>query len=227
MRVLVTRPAEDSARTAAALEAAGHEALVVPLFAIRPREHAMPGQADGFIATSANALRHARLTQDHFAIPIFVVGDATADEASRCGFRTIHSARGNGHDLAMLLTQARPEGGHFIYLAGVTRRDDALRTLDERFMLQIVETYDSVAVDAMPGETVLALKTGQIDAILHFSTQSAAVFATLAQKAGLAAEADEVGHVFISAAAETPGYAISIVAERPDLAAMIDALARV
>jgi uroporphyrinogen-III synthase len=227
MRVLVTRPAEDSVRTAAALEAAGHEALVVPLFVIRPLGHAIPGQADAFIATSANALRHAKLSQDHFTIPIFVVGDATADEARQRGFQTVHSAAGDSHNLAAMLARAMPRGGRFTYLAGVERRDAALRSLDKTFVLQTIETYENAAVAAMPDEIVAALNSDGLDAVLHFSPRSGAVFSALAQQAGLQEKADRLANIFISEASVTPGCSISIVAERPDLASMIDALARV
>jgi uroporphyrinogen-III synthase len=227
MRVLVTRPAEDSARTAAALEAAGHEALIAPLFVIRPLDHAIPEQADAFIATSANALRHARLGQHHAAIPIFVVGDATAEEARRRGFASVHSARGDSHDLAAMLACSMPQGGLCLYLAGADRRDAALRSMDQVFRLQTIETYRSAAVEVMPAGIAAALKNGTLDAILHFSARSGAVFAALARQAGLQDAADGVANVFISESAVNPDLANSIVASRPDLTAMIDALERV
>ncbi len=62
MRVLVTRPIEDADRTSEALAAAGHEALIAPLFAVAPLPHAMPADADALVATSANAIRQADLT---------------------------------------------------------------------------------------------------------------------------------------------------------------------
>ncbi len=227
MRVLVTRPIEDSQRTAEALRAAGHQPLVAPLFEIRPLPHRVPGSVDAFIVTSANALRHARLVAGHYSIPVFTVGDATAEEAARLGFRTIHSARGDSHDLAMVISRANPGGGRFAYLAGVERRDAALRNLGAAFVVLPVETYESAAQKTLPEQAANGLRAADIDAVLHFSPRSATVFAGLAEKAGLAKEADRPAHLFISVAAAVPGYTRCIVAARPDLASMIDALQQV
>ncbi len=224
MRVLVTRPVEDSQRTADALRAAGHEPLMAPLFEIRPLAHLVPHPVDAFIVTSANALRHAGVVAEHLAVPVFAVGDATAEEAARKGFRTIHSARSDSHGLAALIRDSMPGGGRFAYLVGVERRDAALRGLGPAFQVSPVETYESAALDHLPETAAKALKAAGIDAVLHFSPRSASVFAGLAEQQGLAEEAAALAHIVISASAVLPGYRRSLVAARPDLAAMIDAL---
>ena len=69
MRVVVTRPQADSERTAAALEALGHEVLVAPLMRIEPVAVDLAGTWSAIVITSANALQ---------AVP------ATADGENRC-----------------------------------------------------------------------------------------------------------------------------------------------
>ena len=69
MRVVVTRPQADSERTAAALEALGHEVLVAPLMRIEPVAVDLAGTWSAIVITSANALQ---------AVP------ATADGVKRC-----------------------------------------------------------------------------------------------------------------------------------------------
>jgi uroporphyrinogen-III synthase len=224
MRILITRPVEDSERTAEALWAAGHEAVVVPLFEIQPLTHVMPVHFDAFIATSANALRHARLTPEHSVAPIFTVGDATATAAKQAGFGAIHSARGDSADLAILLKATLQPGARIGYLAGTPRQDDALQALSGLFTLHMLETYQTVAAETMPDRICSGLISSQIDAVLHFSPRSAQVFADLIDKAQLFAETDRAIHVFISPAAEISRFTHRKIAARPNLAAMIAAL---
>jgi uroporphyrinogen-III synthase len=224
MRVLVTRPAEDSARTAEALRDAGHEPLIVPLFEIQPLAHDVPQSVDAFIATSANALRQARLTPEHYTVPVYTVGDATAAAAKGAGFGAIHTARGDSADLAVLLKGEMKPGARIGYLAGIPRQDDALQALSGQFTLFTLETYRTVAVETVPEGISAGLASGRIDAVLHFSPRSAQVFADLIDTAGLFAQADRVLHVFISQAAEVPRFARRKIAARPNLAAMIAAL---
>jgi uroporphyrinogen-III synthase len=224
MRVLVTRPAEDSERTADALRETGHEAVVVPLFEIQPLASMVPDHVDAFIATSANALRHARLSPEHYAVPVFTVGDATAAAAKQAGFGAIHSARGDVADLAILLKDMLKPGARIGYLAGIPRHDDALQALSGQFTLLTLETYQTVAAETLPDGIHSGLSKGQIDAVLHFSPRSAQIFADLIDKAQLFAATDRALHVFISRAAEIPRFTRRKIAVRPNLAAMIAAL---
>jgi uroporphyrinogen-III synthase len=224
MRVLVTRPMEDSERTAEALRAAGHEPLVVPLFEIQPLAHDIPDHVDAFIVTSANALRHARLSPEHCNLPIYTVGDATAAAAKQAGFGAIHSARGDSTDLAALLTGKLKPGTRIGYLAGIPRQDDAIQALSAQFTLLTLETYQTLATEILPEEISAGLASAQIDAVLHFSPRSAQIFADLIDKAQLFAAMDRALHVFISPAAEISRFTYRKIAVRPNLAAMIAAL---
>jgi uroporphyrinogen-III synthase len=223
MRVLVTRPMEDAERTAEALRAAGHEPLVAPIFTITQLPHRIPAGVEAFVATSANALRQALFEAGHLAIPVFAVGDATAEAARRLGFTNVRSADGDAGDLARLLLGALPAGTKVGYLAGKQRRDEALRRL-ERVTIVTVETYENAALEALPELIRGALEARRIDAVLHFSARSAEVFANLVVAAGLTAQAGRLRHIFISEAALWPGFARGAVAVRPTLAAMIAAL---
>ncbi len=224
MLVLVTRPTEDSARTAEALRTAGHEPIIAPLSRIMPMAHDVAASVDVFIATSANALRHAKLNPEHYAVPVFTVGDATAVAAKQAGFGVIHSARGDSADLAALLKDTLHAGARIGYLAGVPRQDEALQALSGQFTLQMLETYQTVTAEMLPEGISARLTSGQIDAVLHFSPRSAQIFADLIDKAQLFAATDRALHVFISRAAEIPRFTRRKIAVRPNLAAMIAAL---
>ena len=224
MRILITRPVEDAERTAAALTAAGYKPLIAPIMVVRGLPHQLPRPVDAVIATSANAIRHAGLTAAHCALPVFTVGDTTAAAAKEAGFTEVRSAQGDSRDLALILEEALPPGIAIAYLAGVPRQDTALRELDGLFRLQTVETYRTVAVEHLPAAIREGLEAGRIDAVLHFSARSAEVFAALAESA-LASSKKRPLHVFIAKAACHPDLQPHTVALRPNLAAMIAALA--
>ncbi len=222
MRVLVTRPIEDADRTSEALAAAGHEALIAPLFRVAPLPHVMPVVADAIVATSANAIRQADLTNVPRDRPVYAVGRATAGEARRAGFHDVRSAEGDAADLATLLA-ASPHR-RLAYLAGRPRRDAALHALGEQFSITVVETYETQAVETLPPAAAEALRQGTVAAALHFSPRAAEIFAMLASRAGLAAETARLLHVFISKAAVIDAFPHCRIANRPNLAAMIAAL---
>ena len=222
MRVLVTRPAEDAGRTGEALAAAGHVAVVAPLFAVEPREHAMPVDCDALVATSANALRHAKPSDVLRDRPLFAVGGATAVEARRAGFRDVRSADGDSRDLASLLSAGAFR--RLVYLAGRPRRDAALLALGDGFEITIVETYETRPAEILPHAAAEGLRNGGIDAVLHFSPRAAVVFRDRVDEAGLLAEAGKALHIYISPAAALDAFPRCKTADRPNLAAMIAAL---
>ena len=69
-------------RTAAALEALGHEVLVAPLMRIEPVAADLAGTWSAIVITSANALQAVPATADGVKpLPVFAVGDRSAEAA--------------------------------------------------------------------------------------------------------------------------------------------------
>jgi len=102
MRVVVTRPQADSERTAAALEALGHEVLVTPLMRIEPVAADLAGTWSAIVITSANALQAVPVTAAK-TLPVFAVGDRSAEAARQAGFAEVSSANGDIKDLVRLV----------------------------------------------------------------------------------------------------------------------------
>lgn len=226
MRVLVTRPVEDCARTAEALAAAGHAAVIAPLFELRKLDSPLPGDVDAVLAASANAVRMARTDDLHMLrdAPFFAVGEQTASAARDAGFRQVRSGPGDATGLASLVAKAASPGATLLHLAGKPRRDEAIAALAASFRLVVAETYETVACRIMPEPAQTAIRDGQIDAVLHFSPRSARIFGDLAAKAGLLPEAQELLHVFISLAARDDRFPLFRVAQYPALESVIAAL---
>lgn len=120
--IAVIRPEPGNRVTAAVIEAAGRRVIRLPLFEAKPMAWEVPGPEafDALIVTSANAMRHggaglARLLD----LPVYAVGEATAEAARRLGFRI--AATGNTGS-AELIALAQAKGvAHALHLAGRER----------------------------------------------------------------------------------------------------------
>jgi uroporphyrinogen-III synthase len=226
MRVIVTRARGDAARTAAALRARGHEALLSPVLEIVPTGAAIdPGRAQALIATSAHAF--AFLPQADAArlapLPLFVVGARTAKAATDAGLTPPRVIAASALELAQQMAAALPGPAHLFYLAGHDRKPDLEAALGAQgHVIDVVETYEARAVEALAPEAAQALARGEADAVLHFSRRSAQLFAACAAKAGLATQANGLRHVCISRDAALGAGAV--IAPTPDSAGLFEAL---
>src|SRR5262249_4219774 len=187
VRLLVTRPEPDGARTAAALRARGHKVVLAPLLRIELLDFVLPdGSWSAVVMTSANA---ARAVANHprraalIAAEAFAVGRHTADAARAAGFRTVHSADGDKDDLADLLRARRGEASApLLYLAGEERAGDLAAGAAP---VVTVVTYRAVKVQHFAPEVAAALARREVDGVLHFSTRSAQAYLDCASRAGI------------------------------------------
>lgn len=231
MRLLVTRPEADAARTAAALRARGHDAIVAPLLAIEHfTEAELAGEPwSGILVTSANAapaIATHRGCNALRGIPVFAVGSHSAQAMRDAGFADVTSAEGDVTALAKLVATRTKSGVSLLYLAGAERSGDlagALRSQDRIVHTAVI--YRAVVAENLPSEATAALATG-IDGVLHYSRRSAAAYVNAARRTGLAkaAIADPI-HFCLSAAIAAPLLAAGAtnirVAAQPDEAALL------
>jgi len=171
MRLLVTRPVDEAARTAGRLLALGHEAVVAPVMEVAPTGAALPvGPFDLVIATSARALRDVGRIDG----PLVCVGEKTAAAGREAGFSIAAVAPDAERLVALLLQETGSKSA--LYLAGRERRaelETSLRAAGWR--VELVEVYAARPVRAWPAEVVDALADGKIDGVLHYSPRSAAL----------------------------------------------------
>ncbi len=184
MRVLVTRPSDQAARSAQKLAALGHEAVIAPALEIFPTGAAVPdGPFDLILATSAQAFAGWTAAQTLEGVATACVGEKTAQAARDAGFQVKWVAP-RAEVLAETLI-ARTKPGAALYLAGRERKP----VLEDRlggagWRLEVVETYDARPVAFWPEAVVAALRGGRIDAVLHYSPRSAgAAVALLGERA--------------------------------------------
>jgi uroporphyrinogen-III synthase len=229
MRILITRPEPDAARTAETLRAAGHEVTVDSLLAVEPVAFAAPaGECAALAATSANALRAVAADPGiaKFKLrPLFALGAHTANAAREAGFSNVETAGGDAQALGETLARRLPAGARVLYLAGENRaRDLATWTSPAKIAIETLVVYRAKAADRFRETTATKLGAREIDAVLHFSPRSAATFVTLVRKAGLEAALRSIRHLCLSAAvaaALSEAGARAEIARRPEEAALL------
>ena len=137
------------------------------------------------IVTSANALRAcgdqpaiARLME----LPLFAVGERTAEAARDIGFRNVVSADGDAtalRDLMAASVRAKTlkKTGTLLYLAGADLARDLAGELGERgFNVVTQTTYRMAPILALPRDVCVAFAANRVEAVLHYSRRSARAF---------------------------------------------------
>ena len=229
MRLLITRPEPDGARTAAALKLRGHKTLLAPLLRIENLTADFgAGPWDGVVMTSANAARalseHPR-RDELLALKSFVVGRKTAEVARTYGFRDVLSADGDVTDLQHLLMRLPQRPRRLLYLAGFDRTLNLQAALAQTGTdVETIVIYRAVAETRLPDNVEMALAAQQIDGVLHFSARTAAAFVAAVTVAAPAALA--LPQFCLSAAVAKPLQAAGAgdlrIAERSDEATLLD-----
>ena len=228
MRLLVTRPGSDGARTAALLRARGHEVVIAPLLRIESVDFELPDKAwSAVVMTSANA---ARAVADHprretiTALEVFTVGRHTAEAARAAGFRTVHSADGDKDDLADLLRACLGEhSAPLLYLAGEERDGDLAVG---GAPIATVIAYRAVKAERFAPAVAAALGQGALDGVLHFSARTAQAYLDCAARERMLERALAPMHFCLSQQVAQPlsaaGAGAIRIAPKPDEAAMVE-----
>jgi uroporphyrinogen-III synthase len=226
MKLLVTRPVEDAQPLAEKLEGLGHEAVIVPLLQIKPREGVVlpDGPFQAVCVSSANGLSaKADLTVFHH-IPFFAIGPQSALEARRQGFDHVHDRGGNVEGLVRTICKSlKPENGPVLYLSGSETTGDLKGKLKAQgFSMSRVIVYDAepcVVTD------LNALLEGA-DGVLLYSPRTTKLWVSQVQNAALVEPAKNLLHFCLSAnvAANLPQGWAKRISRTPDENGMLTLL---
>lgn len=174
MRIWVTRTEPDNRSTAARLQALGHDVVSVPVLGVRPFSTEQPDLLpDAIVFTSMNGVRHHAARAQYKALPVFVVGDATAGAARDAGYSDVRSAGGDVRDLQRLILNDLAPPARIVHFGARETAGDLkgfLRRFGYLVERRIVYTAQAVAI-----RWLLQVRTElpSIDGILVHSPRAA------------------------------------------------------
>jgi uroporphyrinogen-III synthase len=241
MAVLVTRPQPDNEATAATLRARGFEVLLAPMlrFEALAFQDDTDARYDAVIVTSANALRGFERHpsgQRLLKLPLFAVGEHTANAGVRAGFGNVIAAHGDVAGLreailASVKAKQLKKAATLLYLAGADLARDLAGDLGERgFTVVTHTTYRMIPVSELPRIACEAFAANQVAAVLHYSRRSARAFLEAARTTGVEISALAIPQCCISDAVASivrdAGATQVVTASRPDENALLEALMR-
>jgi uroporphyrinogen-III synthase len=226
MKLLVTRPLEDAQPLADKLEGLGHEAVVIPLLQIKPRDGVVlaEGPFQATCVSSANGLTaKANLTHLHH-IPFFAIGPQSALEARRQGFDHVHDKGGNVEGLVRTLCKSlKPENGPVLYLSGAETTGD----LEGKLKAHGFTVVRQVVYDAEPSVVSnLAQLLSGAEGVLLYSPRTAKLWVAQVQQAALVEDVKKIQHFCLSAnvAANLPQGWAKRISQTPDENGMLTLL---
>jgi len=234
MRLLLTRGLEDAEPLALALQARGHQTLIDPMMSVEYMSVAGPdiNTVQALLITSANGIR--ALSQQTWItdqwrdeIPVYAVGDASAQAARQSGFRSVTSASGDVDDLAnLVIDNASVNEGRLLHIAGSKVAGDLSGQLTEAgFHCQREVLYKALRCSSLSEQTRAALSRGQIEGVLFYSPRTADIFISLAIAANIVETLQKVTVYCLSSAVAgktgSVGWRKTEVCESPDQDSMI------
>jgi uroporphyrinogen-III synthase len=183
LHVWITRAQPGADETAAHLLDLGHHPLVAPVLELR----ALAGveiDLDGVGAlafTSANAVRAFSGANAERGLPVFAVGDATAQAARAAGFCAVFSASGDVAGLAEHIVKAPDSfAGALLHPGAADLAGDLVGDLTRAGLrARALPLYETLEVVTLPEAVSSALAAGVLDVALLHSPKAARVLARL------------------------------------------------
>jgi uroporphyrinogen-III synthase len=166
---LITRPEPGASETAARVAALGYRPVVAPLLEISTLQATLPPSAhvQAILATSGNAI--PALPVSHRHLPLFAVGEATAERARAAGFVHVSSADGDSSALAALVAQSCDRcAGPLLFACGRDQGQALAGDLRARGFAVVRRV-----VYAAPETARAAFASGSLTAALFFSAETA------------------------------------------------------
>ncbi|MBR7652156.1 uroporphyrinogen-III synthase [Brucella oryzae] len=179
-RVLVTRPQPAGSQTAAKLASRGYEPVLLPLSRTVALSFAVPeGPFAALTVTSANAFHHIDTEQlkPFLDLPLFAVGQGTAQAARKAGFSQVIDGGGDAVRLAAAMRRDLPQQSRVLYLAGRVRQpvfEDEMRAA--KLDMRVVDVYDTETVSYATAALLDVLHGAPFVAVMLYSGVAATSF---------------------------------------------------
>jgi uroporphyrinogen-III synthase len=157
----------------------GFSPISAPLLSFHPlpaRVEPAPGEVLAF--TSLNGVERTAALTARRDLPVFAVGDATADGARAAGFVDVCSAGGDVESLAALILAARPQ--RVLHPAAAETAGDLVGRLQAAGVpARKLAVYETRTAPALPSAVAAALQSGVLAAVLIHSPKAGRAAASL------------------------------------------------
>lgn len=177
-RIWITRAQPGADLTAERVRALGHEAVIVPLLAVRNMEdiHVDLYGVAALAFTSANGVRAFADASGERSLKVFAVGAATAQAARQAGFKSVLSADGDVEALAEGIAVRRGElRGAVLHPGAAEPAGDLAGSLQKLGVeARRLILYETAPVTLADAEAEFAIRC---DAVLLHSPRAAEVMA--------------------------------------------------
>jgi uroporphyrinogen-III synthase len=224
--ILVTRPEGQNDALMTQLAARGYHPVAAPVLQFEPLayDHTLFRDARALIVTSANAVA---ALESHWALrdlPVFAVGETTAETARWAGFRNVRTGMGDGSALAQLIAKTwPPASGALFHASGEDAAVDFSALLPDHAVRRVV-VYRMQVADALPRDVVQLLERDALAAGLFMSARSIRVFAALAPPSAQKTLRAICLSQNIATEAHNLGFVHSFSAHQPSVSALLDCL---
>jgi uroporphyrinogen-III synthase len=206
MSIWITRPIDDAERMAALMLSKGLTPLVSPLLHVDfpcPDLGTVPAKIGGLVATSRNGLRGAAVTSfspTWLDLPLFTVGEASADLARRFGFRNIHVGEGRAASVPKLIEKTGLNPAiPLVHFCGDEQAFDLSAALEPLgFTLVQLQTYKIVEAERLTDKLIIQVRTGEVCGVVLMSPRTARLYIRLLDEAGLGAYLKTLNHFCLS-----------------------------
>lgn len=231
-KILVTRPLQDFARTAEAIEVLGFEAMAAPMMNFETKPFAATDLAEfsGLIFTSANGVRALADFAEFKQLACYAVGDASAKAAQDMGFELFAKGAGDVGSLCDVIAEdylARGLKKPLLHISGVHRAGNLSAKLAElSIAVQRIQAYEMVENRLISEQVMRLILAKEIAGLLFYSTRSAQIFIKNIRKMELLAQIRQIPTFCLSKniadAACRPYLEHIHFVNQPDEAALLD-----
>lgn len=231
--VLVTRPLEQAKDFAEQIKSAGHRPLLCPLLEIEhiPTSLSSLQKPDAVLLSSVQGLHSVSVPLEWLSIPVYCVGQRTAEVARGTGFMNVVAGVGDVHDILPRIQENTPQNGHVLYLRG----EDV--STEIQGYLKGLSITEEITYRAIPVTKIDPSIIGQfphLDVITVFSARTGKTLRKLMSEHGLDAYAKTINLLCLSQAVveslDGPQGALDwkscIVSDTPNQNSLLDAFVK-
>ncbi|MDC0398940.1 uroporphyrinogen-III synthase [Alphaproteobacteria bacterium] len=229
MKILLTRPIEDSQRIANDLRELNINSVISPLLEIhRKRDEEIDYKKyQSVLITSKNAAFGLCDSAIKKSLPIYCVGDATSSFIESLGFSNVISASGDVSDLIRVTAaNLNPSNGPIVHLSGQHVRHNIKKELEYlHFEVDVSVIYEAKEVKSFNADILKSLEKKEITGVFLYSPRSARIFIDNMKRIKLTAAAQYLKVYCISLAVADELKELKwkkvLIAEKPDNAEML------